>query len=74
MSATDPGTNDMNAAKSMAIQNTTENTEDDALTTIDEEDGLTKKTGGKMKNPFGRYSYLVLAVLFLIRLSDQQQQ
>ena len=69
MSATDPGMNDMNAAKSMAIQNTTETTED---ATIDEEVGLTKKIGGKMKNPFGPYSYLVLAVLFLIRLSDQQ--
>lgn len=69
MSSTDPGLNDMNAAKSMAIQNqTTEETEE---ATTDEEVGLTKKTGGKMKNPFGPYSYIVLAVLFLIRLSDQ---
>lgn len=27
-----------------------------------------------MKNPFGLYSYFVLAILFLIRLSNQQQQ
>jgi len=37
-----------------------------------EEKGLKSKE--KMKNPFGPYSYVVLALLFLIRLADQQQQ
>lgn len=71
MSGVDPALNDMNAAKSMAIQNT----EDTNDATIDEDIEVKSKTTGlssKMKNPFGAYSYVVLGLLFLIRLSDQQ--
>jgi len=68
--AGDPGLNDLNAAKSLAIQNT----EDTNDATIDEETDIEVKSKSgltsKMKNPFGRYSYVVLGLLFLIRLCD----
>ena len=63
---------DVNAAKSMAIQNTDETADDTTSIMTSEEKGLKPKE--KMKNPFGPYSYVVLALLFLIRLADQQQQ
>ena len=61
---------DLNAAKSMAIQNQ-EETADSSIVMSDTPDA---KGFPKMKNPFGPYSYVVLALLFLIRLADQQQQ
>lgn len=57
----------------MAIQNTEETTEDktvDENTSIVMSDDNLKKSSTGMKNPFGPYSYVVLAVLFLIRLCD----
>lgn len=57
----------------MAIQNSEETTEDktvDENTSIVMSDDNLKKSSTGMKNPFGPYSYVVLAVLFLIRLCD----
>ena len=54
---------DLNAAKSKALQNSS-----DPDTTVDESND--PNTQPKMKNPFGLYSYVVLFLLFLIRLTD----
>lgn len=59
---------DLNAAKSMALQSTEETADENTSIVMSDTPG--GKPAAKMKNPFGTYSYVVLALLFLIRLSD----
>jgi hypothetical protein len=68
----DPTVLNLNAdvAKSMAL-NKTEDTQED-LISEDAEIGISKKSK-KLSNPFGKYSWFVLILLFAIRLSNHQQ-